>query len=89
MLAIEEHCVEPRKAVELIPVLFKRELNFIGTMMALGEVIAHLHQLMHHRRIERQLHEDGVYRFASIDPSLPKRVPLQRHMDADDEPMMV
>ncbi|MCY4323109.1 MAG: MBL fold metallo-hydrolase [Gammaproteobacteria bacterium] len=89
MLAIEEHCVEPRKAVELIPVLFKRELNFIGTMMALGEVIAHLHQLMHHRRIERKLHEDGAYRFTSIDPSLPQRVHLRGHMDPDDAPMMV
>ena len=89
MLAIEEFCVEPRKAVELIPVLFKRTLNFIGTMMALGEVIAHLHHLMHHRRIERVLQEDGVYRYASIDPSLPQRVHLQGHMDRDDAPMMV
>ena len=89
MLAIEEHCVEPRKAVELVPVLFKRELNFMGTMMALGEVIAHLHHLMHHQRIERTLHDDGVYRFTSIDPSLPQRAHAEGHMDPDDEPMMV
>ena len=89
MLAIEEHCTQPRKAVELIPVLFKRDLNFMGTMMALGEVIAHLHHLMHHRRIERTLHEDGIYRFTLIDPSLPQRVHPQGRMDPDDEPMMV
>ena len=89
MLAIEEHCVSPQKAIDLIPALFKRKLNVMGTMMALGEVIAHLHHLMHQRRIERLLLEDGAYRFVSIDPSLPRRVHVAGHMDLDDEPMMV
>ncbi|GIS70047.1 MAG: hypothetical protein CM1200mP9_08680 [Gammaproteobacteria bacterium] len=37
-------------------------------MMALGEAIAHCHLLMHRDRIERTLHEDGVYRFTATDP---------------------
>lgn len=89
MLAIEEACLEPHKAVDLIPALFKRKLNLMGTMMALGEVIAHLHHLMHQRRIERSVHEDGAYRFLSIDPTLSRRKHIEGHLDPDDEPMMV
>lgn len=73
MLAIEEACVEPQVARDLLPVLFSRQLDPRQTMMALGEAIAHLHLLMYRNRIERSLHEDGVYRFRSIDPSLARR----------------
>ncbi len=73
MLAIEQACVEPQVARDLLPVLFSRQLDARQTMMALGEAIAHLHLLMYRNRIERTLHEDGRYRFSSIDPSLPRR----------------
>lgn len=73
MLAIEQACVEPQIARDLLPVLFSRQLDARQTMMALGEAIAHLHLLMHRNRIERSLHEDGRYRFSSIDPSLQRR----------------
>lgn len=89
MLVIEERCVEPQKAIELIPALFKRELNLMGSMMALGEVIAHLHHLMHERRIERQEHQDGAYRFSSTDRRLSGCEPIGSRLAPDDEPMMV
>ncbi len=73
MLAIEQACVEPQIARDLLPVLFSRQLDARQTMMALGEAIAHLHLLMFRNRIERSLHEDGRYRFSSIDPSLQRR----------------
>ena len=73
MLAIEQACVEPQIARDLLPVLFSRQLDARQTMMALGEAIAHLHLLMHRNRIERTLHDDGRYRFTSIDPSLQRR----------------
>ncbi len=73
MLAIEEACVEPQIAKDLLPVLFSRQLDPRQTMMALGEAIAHLHLLMFRSRIERTLHDDGRYRFRSIDPSLGRR----------------
>ncbi|MDP6377052.1 MAG: MBL fold metallo-hydrolase [Pseudomonadales bacterium] len=89
MLAIEEHCVEPALAKELLPVLFARELDSGQMMMALGEAIAHLHLLMLRNRIERQLHEDGHYRFLSIDPDLARRAHPDSHDAPSDGPIMV
>ena len=89
MLAIEEHCVEPAVAKDLLPVLFARKLDSRQTMMALGEAIAHLHLLMHRNRIERTLHEDGKYRFRSIDPDLARRAHPDAHDAPDDGPIMV
>lgn len=89
MLAIEEHCVEPAVARDLLPVLFARKLDSMQMMMALGEAIAHLHLLMHRNRIARTLHEDGVYRFRSIDPDLARRAHPDAHDAPDDGPIMV
>lgn len=89
MLAIEEHCVQPALARDLLPVLFARKLDGRQQMMALGEAIAHLHLLMHRNRIERTLHEDGVYRFRSIDPDLARRAHPDQHDAPDDGPIMV
>jgi glyoxylase-like metal-dependent hydrolase (beta-lactamase superfamily II) len=89
MLAIEEHCVEPALAKDLLPVLFARKLDPRQMMMALGEAIAHLHLLMHRNRIERTLHEDGQYRFRSIDPDLARRALPDRHEAPGDTPQLV
>lgn len=89
MLAIEEHCVEPALAKDLLPVLFARKLDARQMMMALGEAIAHLHLLMHRNRIERTLHEDGCYRFRSIDPDLARRALPDRHEAPGDAPELV
>jgi glyoxylase-like metal-dependent hydrolase (beta-lactamase superfamily II) len=89
MLAIEEHCVEPALAKDLLPVLFARKLDPRQMMMALGEAIAHLHLLMHRNRIQRTLQEDGHYRFRSIDPDLSRRAHPDRHDAPSDGPMMV
>jgi glyoxylase-like metal-dependent hydrolase (beta-lactamase superfamily II) len=89
MLASEEHCLEPRRAVDLLPVLFKRELDQRQMMMALGEAIAHLNLLIYRNRIERTLHEDGAYRYRSIDPLLERRLNPRNHELPDDAPMMI
>jgi glyoxylase-like metal-dependent hydrolase (beta-lactamase superfamily II) len=89
MLAIEEACVEPQIAKDLLPVLFARELDPRQMMMALGEAIAHLHLLIHRNRLERTLHDDGVYRFHSIDPDLVRRAHPGRHDAPSDGPVMV
>ena len=89
LLAIEEYCVEPQVAKDLLPVLFARRLDPRQTMMALGEAIAHCHLLMHRNRLERTLHEDGRYRFLSIDPDLVRRAHPDQHDAPDDSPMMV
>ena len=89
LLAIEEYCVEPQVAKDLLPVLFARRLDPRQTMMALGEAIAHCHLLMHRNRLERTLHEDGRYRFLSVDPDLARRAHPDQHDAPDDSPMMV
>ena len=89
LLAIEEHCVQPRLAAELLPVLFRRKLDARQTMMALGEAIAHCHLLMHRNRLQRTLCEDGRYRFLSIDPDLERRAHPEQHDAPDDQPILV
>jgi len=90
MLAIEEHCATtPATAKELLPVLFARELDSRQMMMALGEAIAHIHLLMHRNRIERQLSEDGCYRYYSVDPDLSRRAHPHNHDAPGDGPVMV
>ena len=89
LLAVEEHCVQPRLAAELLPVMFRRKLDARQTMMALGEAIAHCHLLMHRNRLQRTLCEDGRYRFLSIDPDLERRAHPQQHDAPDDQPILV
>lgn len=89
MLAIEEHCLEPAVAKDLLPVLFARKLDSRQMMMALGEAIAHVHLLVHRNRLERTLHEDGRYRFRSIDPDLGRRAHPGNHDAPSDQPVMV
>ena len=89
MLAVEEACVEPQVAKDLLPVLFARELDSRQMMMALGEAIAHVHLLMHRNRIGRSLHEDGRYRFHSIDPDLERRARPKAHDAPGDGPVRV
>lgn len=50
----------PRSAAELLPLLFRRELDNHQMMFAMGEAIAHLNHLVH--RDEAQRVEDGAGR---------------------------
>lgn len=89
LLMLEEHCAEPRCAHDLLPVLFKRELDPWQRMMALGECIAHLHLLVHQSRMVRERSEAGHWVFRSIDPTLARRARPGRHDEADEEPNWV
>ena len=56
-------CVEPRTAAEIMPVLFRRELDIHQLFFAMGEAIAHLNHLFQHGRVTRTIGPDGVHRF--------------------------
>ena len=57
-------CTEkPCSAADVLPVLFKRPLDFHQITFALGEAVAHLHALWHGGKLRRELEADGVYRF--------------------------
>ncbi len=58
-----EFCSEPRSAVDMMPILFRRKLTLHQESFAIGEAIAHAHRLMYDGRVERLKGEDGVYRF--------------------------
>jgi glyoxylase-like metal-dependent hydrolase (beta-lactamase superfamily II) len=88
LIALEEACQDASSAVELLPVLFKRELdeNMIG--LALGECVAHLNYLTHRGQLSRSEDETGHYRYLSVDETLPQRLRQVAH-SLDDAPMQV
>ena len=49
--------------MDIVPMMFKRELDLHQTTFALGEAIAHLHALWFKGVLSRQLDSDGIFRF--------------------------
>jgi glyoxylase-like metal-dependent hydrolase (beta-lactamase superfamily II) len=56
-------CAAPQSAVDLLPLLFRRQLDQHQTAFALGEALAHLHHLKELGALDRVLGPDGVFRF--------------------------
>jgi glyoxylase-like metal-dependent hydrolase (beta-lactamase superfamily II) len=54
----------PLTAADLVPVLFRRELDLQQRFFAMGEAIAHLNRLWHTGRLTRRAAADGTIRFA-------------------------
>jgi glyoxylase-like metal-dependent hydrolase (beta-lactamase superfamily II) len=69
----DERCAEvlqacadgPRSAADLLPVLFKRELDMHQTTFALGEAVAHVHALLSDGRLRQAAGSDRVLRYAT------------------------
>lgn len=53
-------------ATELIPILFKRQLDMHQLSFAIGEAIAHLHALYFQQKVERRINEQGIYQFYAL-----------------------
>jgi glyoxylase-like metal-dependent hydrolase (beta-lactamase superfamily II) len=58
-------CATPKSAVEVFPVMYRRQLSGIHLFLALGEALAHLEYLVHEGRLRRTTHSDGVVRYAA------------------------
>ena len=56
-------CVRPSSAADLMPVLFRRQLDRHQMGFALGEALAHLHYLERQGALTRNAGSDGVNRF--------------------------
>lgn len=54
----------PKTGMDILPVLFRRELDDHQTMFAIGESLAHLHALVADGRLVRSLDADGIWRFS-------------------------
>lgn len=88
LLALEEACQTPRSAVELLPVLFKRELDQNQIGMALGECVAHLNYLLQRSQLTSSLDEAGVRKYLSVDDTLQQRLRQGSH-EPDEQPLQV
>ncbi len=53
----------PKTASDIVPVLFRRELDLQQRFFAMGEAIAHLNHLWHGGRLDRSVGDDGTIRF--------------------------
>jgi hypothetical protein len=56
---------QARCAADIVPVMFKRELDLHQTTFALGESMAHLNLLWHAGQLRRQVDAQGVLRFSA------------------------
>ncbi len=61
---VRHACAEaPQSAADIVPILFKRQLDIHQLTFAMGEALAHLHLLWHAGELVRQPGGDGVVRF--------------------------
>ena len=61
---VMDACLEkPCSAADILPIMFKRELDLHQTTFAMGEALAHLHLLWFEGKLQRRLGGDGIYRF--------------------------
>ncbi|MBQ5962167.1 MBL fold metallo-hydrolase [Massilia sp. ZL223] len=56
-------CEEPKSAVDIVPIMFRRQLDAHQLSFALGEALAHLHKLWRDGVLLRNNNIDGVIRF--------------------------
>ncbi|WP_118181763.1 MBL fold metallo-hydrolase [Paraburkholderia phosphatilytica] len=62
---VRDACRErPHSAADIVPLMFKRELDIHQMTFAMGEALAHLHLLWLDGTLTRSIDEDGVIRFA-------------------------
>lgn len=89
MLCLEQHCAEAKTAFQLVPLMFKRELDTRQTMMALGECLAHLKLLVERGRLQRQVNNDGVAYYLSIAEDFEQRNANIEHIIQQEVPLFV
>jgi len=56
---------KPCSAADLLPVLFRRQLDLHQTTFAMGEAVAHLHALAGMGKLRGHLDADGIRRFST------------------------
>ena len=57
---LREFCRQPRRAIDVFPILFKSEITKSNLIMATGEAIAHLNYLLYEGELEVNRVDDGV-----------------------------
>lgn len=54
-------------AADIVPIMFKRQLDSHQLTFAMGEALAHLHALFYEGQLVKQVGDDGVVRFRAVD----------------------
>ena len=63
---VMDACLEkPCSAADILPIMFKRELDLHQTTFAMGEALAHLHLLWLRGKLQRRLGPNAIYRFSA------------------------
>jgi glyoxylase-like metal-dependent hydrolase (beta-lactamase superfamily II) len=57
---------KPSSGADIVPIMFKRELDLHQMTFAMGEAVAHLHLLWYEGKLQRSLDVHGVYRFSAF-----------------------
>lgn len=65
LAALLAACGRPVTAADVLPVLFRRELDSHQLLFAMGEAIAHLNHLMYRGKVIREAGTDGIIRFVA------------------------
>lgn len=61
-----ELCQQPMSTKDVVPHMFRRELDLHQLTFAMGEALAHLHALYFDGKLKREIGSDGVVRFVVI-----------------------
>jgi glyoxylase-like metal-dependent hydrolase (beta-lactamase superfamily II) len=64
---VEQACAVPCSAMDIVPIMFRRELDAHQLTFALGEALAHLHKLSIDGVVWRVTGSDGIIRFSIVD----------------------
>lgn len=60
---VQEACRVPCSAMDIVPIMFRRQLDAHQLSFALGEALAHLHKLWNDGMLKRVTGVDGIIRF--------------------------
>jgi len=63
---VKAACATPQSAADIVPIMFRRELDMHQLTFAMGEALAHLHRLWYAGELRRVQDDDGVWRFVGI-----------------------
>jgi len=67
-------CVEPKRALDVFPVLFSRKINNDLLFMATGESVSHINCLLQRGKLTREVGPDGIVHYRQTDAHPTRRV---------------
>lgn len=63
---VKAACATPQSAADIVPLMFRRDLDMHQLTFAMGEALAHLHRLWYAGELRRFKDEHQVWRFVSL-----------------------